>query len=85
MGGKQQKLAAEALETIAAQITEQFERRLAALEAHIADLEDRLNERGIFSGDPVYYWQAIAGEMEKQNGRVLVDAEREADRAQPAG
>jgi hypothetical protein len=28
------------------------ERRLGAVEAHLADLEQRLNERGIFSGDP---------------------------------
>jgi hypothetical protein len=27
------------------------ERRLAALEVHIADLEQRLNDRGVFTGD----------------------------------
>jgi hypothetical protein len=65
MAGKRQKLIAEVLETAAGQITEQFERRLAALEAHIADLEDRLNERGAFSGEglctvpgnPAHLWE----------------------------
>ena len=30
---------------------EEFRRRLTAVEAHLADLEDRLNDRGVFSGD----------------------------------
>lgn len=28
----------------------EFERRLHACEAHLTSLEDRLNERGVFSG-----------------------------------
>lgn len=41
----------EVMDSVAATITQQFERRIAALEAHITDLEERLNARGIFSGD----------------------------------
>lgn len=52
MSGKRQAIIAEVMEQIETTITEQFERRVAALEAHIADLEERLNDRGIFSGDP---------------------------------
>jgi hypothetical protein len=52
VSGKKQKIIAEVMEAVETTITEQFERRLAALEAHITDLEERLNARGIFSGDP---------------------------------
>lgn len=31
----------------------ELERRISALEAHITDLEERLNARRVFSGDPV--------------------------------
>lgn len=33
------------------EISDEHERRIAALEAHLADLEERLNDRGVFSGD----------------------------------
>jgi hypothetical protein len=44
------------MDTVAGMITAQFERRVAALEAHITDLEDRLNDRGIFSGPVPIKW-----------------------------
>lgn len=40
------------MDSVAGTVIGQFERRVAALEAHITDLEDRLNDRGVFSGDP---------------------------------
>jgi len=55
---------AEVMAAVEAEITRQFERRLAALEAHITDLEERLNARGIFSGDchvpgnPAHLWES---------------------------
>jgi hypothetical protein len=48
-GGKE--ILQSVMDSIAGNITAQFERRIGALETHIADLEDRLNERGVFSGD----------------------------------
>jgi hypothetical protein len=39
------------MDTVAGTVTAQFDRRVAALETHITDLEDRLNQRGVFSGD----------------------------------
>lgn len=77
MGGKRKALIAEVMDGVEATITRQFERRLAALEAHITDLEDRLNERGVFSGDglctvagdPAHLWEASRA-MEDQNARI---------------
>ena len=46
-------------------ITDNY-RRLTALEAHITDLEERLNARGVFSGDchvpgnPAHLWESNA-------------------------
>jgi 5-carboxymethyl-2-hydroxymuconate isomerase len=51
VSGKKQKIIAEVMEAVETTITEQFERRLAALEAHITDLEERLNARGVLLCD----------------------------------
>ena len=81
----------EVADSIAATITQQFERRIAALEAHITDLEERLNERGVFSGDgvctvpgnPAHLWEdstrtRVAGLIEEgaENAREPVDRVR---------
>jgi hypothetical protein len=52
VAGKRQTLYDQVMDSIAGRITAEFERRVAALEAHITDLEERLNARHVFSGDP---------------------------------
>lgn len=47
---KKQMALQAVVNSAAGAITELFERRIVALEHHINDLEDRLNDRGIFSG-----------------------------------
>jgi hypothetical protein len=53
--GKQQKAIQDVVDSATGELLKQYERRIAALEAHITDLEERLNDRGIFSGDRGIY------------------------------
>lgn len=81
MGGKRQAIIDEVMESVAGTITRQFERRIAALEAHIADLEDRLNERGVFTGDglctvpgdPAHIWESDQAAGRELHGIELAE------------